>query len=85
MARSCFILADYDAVTLYHLREPGPEVSRARTQRRLVRGDSRSGVTTTPGQVLQEGLRIEREVFKFDGVGSTGTTLRLVGVRHLFP
>ena len=34
MARSCYILADYEAVNAYHLRD----VSRARTQRLGERG-----------------------------------------------
>ncbi len=50
MARSCFILADYDAVNAY----PSREVSRRALTQGLVREASR--VATTPATVASQGL-----------------------------
>ncbi len=53
MARSCYILADYEAVSAYHLRD----VSRARTQRLGERGGhvhlGHNGCPPAPGAVVR--------------------------------
>ena len=61
LARSCFILADYEAVNAYHLRE----LSRARTQRLVSGQDHFSGMSrgiTFPECPVGQGLRIKCQI-----------------------